>query len=138
MRHTFQLVLGDWSNDGHGRTQTVMLRADAPIEKVREAFFKAQTLLPEVLDPTTMCAEYQETEISEECLRQLKQHKAPRPRKDEGCSLDWLARYTVWFINQGNPKLEVKRVKRETYPTLHFYGMDERGRHIGFIGYGLF
>jgi len=138
MRYTFQLVLGDWSNDGHGRAYTRIFRANAPIEKVREAFFLAQARLPDVLDPTNMCAEYEESSISEACTKELKKRRAPRPSKDKGCTLDWLARYTAWFINQGDASLDVRLVKKEAYPTLHFYGTDARGRHLGFIGYGLF
>lgn len=135
MRHSFEFHLGDWSDDGHGKHVVVRCRANGNIDKVREAFHKAASRLPDYVCPTEMCSEYEDNRISEQAASWLKKHGAPRPKKEE-CTLDWMARYVIWFINQGNPDLEVRRVKSP--PTLHFYGMDERGRHIGFIGYGLF
>jgi hypothetical protein len=43
--------------------------------------------------------------------------------------------YVLWFMTQGDPDLKVSLLP--AVETLSFYGFDEKGRHIGFIGYGL-
>ena len=42
--YQFHLSIGDWSGDGHGRSEDFTVASNAPVEIVREAHYK----IPEV------------------------------------------------------------------------------------------
>lgn len=57
-----------------------------------------------------------------------------------GCgivSVPEMARLWIFLLQKTNPSLKLKIVK-DDIPRLQFYGFDEKGRHIGGVGYGLF
>jgi len=37
----FKLILGDWSDDGHGKTETFIVESNKPVDEAREAYFEA-------------------------------------------------------------------------------------------------
>lgn len=41
MHELMKLTLGDWSNDGHGKTETIILRSNKSIRQIREAYKKS-------------------------------------------------------------------------------------------------
>ena len=49
-----------------------------------------------------------------------------------------MAEVVVWFLNQGDPDIDAKLEPPTAVPMLPFYGFDEKKRHVGFFGYGLF
>ena len=49
-----------------------------------------------------------------------------------------LAEIWIYLINKVDPDLNLKLIQEENIPSLHFYGVDEKGRHINQVGYGLF
>lgn len=125
------IEIGDWSHDGHSKCDIFTFESNLPIEEVREAYFKARELYPEIC-PEEFCAEYEDPEVPKKVRDRAKQlgfkfHKQPD-------TLD-LARFTAWFCELGNPNLSLlpKPVER-----LAFYGSDKKGRNIDFIGYGMF
>lgn len=131
----FKIVLGDWSNDGHGGSLDVTVECTASnINPVREAFFKAKTLLPQTCHPDLLCCEYGDNCPPEEATEEIERLSGPS-HGDDG--LEWMARLAVWFLNIGDPSLQCSLVD-DPMETLHFYGFDSQGRHIGFFGYGLF
>ena len=38
--HQFRLTIGDWSGDGHGRSEDFLVISNVPVERVREAHYK--------------------------------------------------------------------------------------------------
>lgn len=44
--YQFHLSIGDWSGDGHGRSEDFTVASNAPVETVREAHYK----IPEVTE----------------------------------------------------------------------------------------
>lgn len=139
-KYMFQIVFGDFSNDGHGMTETRVFHSLKPIEAVRDAFFAGRTKAPA---PDTLCSEYEEDSVPAATVKRLKSLGAPVPKKTADTTwypadIDWMARYTAWYLNLSDPELEVEEVKGPALPALHFYGHDPQGRHINFIGYGLF
>lgn len=134
MRYTFRIPIGDWSGDGHGQVEWVHATAAKPIEAVREAYFSAKARLPAACCPESFCDEYQERQMSKETRAALKAAGARVPRQ---MGVDAMASLVAWFLNQGDPDLDV-RLDVEAQPMLPFYGEDAQRRHIGFIGYGLF
>ena len=68
--YQFHLSIGDWSGDGHGRSEDFTVASNAPVEIVREAHYK----IPEVtgIDIEGICSEYEEDEIDPETVQTLK------------------------------------------------------------------
>lgn len=135
VRHAFKIPIGDWSNDGHGQCEWYYATAAKPIEAVREAFFKAGKLFPKV-NPETFCRDYQDGEVPGEVQAELKFWGVPFD-PDEFWARE-MADIVVWFLNQGDPDLDVRLDPEVAVPMLPFYGFDSKKRHIGHIGYGLF
>ena len=145
-RYTFTIDIGDWSGDGHSDNRVYHASATAPIEVVREAYFVAKAAHP-TLCPETYCNRYEDDAIRRDVVEALRQHGAPLPEDLEpsphsedalwGMDADAMAEIVAWFLNLGNPALDVRIDKANAPPRLAFYGCDNRGRHIGFIGYGV-
>lgn len=136
MRHKFSLKVGDWSKDGHELSETFHAFASAPIEDVRAAYNQARRKLPQDIWPDTVCSEYGEQRPSSKQLRAMEELGAPDFINDYSERPLWMARYVVWFINQGNPSLKVRLAKTKDVPPLQVGG---RGKsRIGNIGYGFF
>ncbi len=133
-QYMFKIAFGDFSNDGHGQTDTRVFKSRKPIEAVREAYFAGTSKAPA---PHTLCSEYEEDHLQPAALKKLKALRAPL-YKGERADVDWIAKYTAWYLNLSDPELEIEEVPERQLPFLHFYGQDEKGRHINFIGYGLF
>lgn len=126
------IEIGDWSGDGHSKCDIFTFESNLPIEEVREAYFKARELHPEIC-PEGFCAEYEDPEIPKKVRDRAKQlgfkfRKQPDTRD--------LADFTAWFCMLGDDNLCLTRTT--PLERLAFYGSDEGGRHIDFIGYGLF
>ena len=115
--YQFHLSIGDWSGDGHGRSEDFTVASNAPVEIVREAHYK----IPEVtgIDIEGICSEYEEDEIDPETVQTL---------KDMGFQ----------FENSSGMGEGIVNVPDEDIPNLQFCGADDKGRHIGKVGYGLF
>lgn len=126
-----QIEIGDWSGDGHGKCQTFTFKSNLPAEDVREAYFTAREMYPEIC-PETFCDEYEDSVVPEKVRKRAKTLGFKFPR-DPGPQD--LAKFTAWFCMLGNPNLSLKLLKVD---RLAFYGVDKKNRHIGFIGYGMF
>lgn len=136
--HKFSLTLGDWSGDGHSNRVNFIVECDLPVKEAREAFFAAKEKLPPETHPDNICSGYEETRIPKATLAKLRALGMPLPAEDEdfGLTTEDLADWTCWFINQGNPAVNARLVL-DLLPDFHFWGYDDKGRHIGQIGYGL-
>lgn len=133
-RHAFTFDVGDWSEDGHSGHTTYHATANKPIKEVREAYFKASEELPGI-EPESFVCDYEDSEVPEEVISEAA--AAGFEIDPENFGPDEMAKYVVWFLNIGDPDLDVTLVPRNDQPTLHFYGCDEKDRHIGAFGYGI-
>ena len=133
-RYAFRIPIGDWSDDGHGKCDWVDATAAKPVEGVREAYFAAKKNLPEECCPENFCNEYECPKMSPESRKALKAAGCKVPKEIDS---DAMAAIVAWFINQGDPKVDVK-LNGKPPEMLPFYGSDNKKRHIGFMGYGLF
>lgn len=52
-------------------------------------------------------------------------------------TLEDMCKIVIWFIMQADLELKLDIVENDIQ-MLPFYGYDEKNRHIGFFGYGLF
>jgi hypothetical protein len=143
LTHRFNLQIGDWSGDGHGRNISYLIDSNKPIEEVRKAFYKAQEKFDRAVWPTSLCDRYQTYSITEEVANKIvaSGYTDPLGDFDEDdkvyyVEVDELATYTLWFITQGDPTLGLVHCQEEI-PSFHFYGYQD-GKHIDGIGYGLF
>lgn len=150
---TFQI--GDWSGDGHGRCDDYQVTSNKPVKEVREAYFKALKKFPKCMSPENFMEEYEDYSLPKETykaalehgydlLEGFKENDDFKERFDSGELLEYpdvgtqeLLQYTLWFVMQGDPELQLKFDPERAPDTFAFYGSDEKGRHIGFIGYGL-
>ena len=142
MNHIFAIVIGDWSDDGHGHSETFHYKSNKVVLDVREAYFAAMKL-HEGLSPEDFCSDYEDSIIDAEDMQQI---LAAFPGLNNEAELDddgtyyvgpeFMAAFTAEFIKSGDPELKLELMPQALQPTLHFYGKDEKKRHIGFIGYG--
>lgn len=131
----FKITLGDWSDDGHGKTQVFILETNAlTIEEVREAYFKAIEITKFDFS-SKVCSKYEERYPKESVVERLKDIGIEIP--PEYWETDDLLTALIKFIQIGEPVLTFTIVK-DAIPSFEFYGFDEKERHIGGIGYGLF
>ncbi len=135
-RYAFQIPIGDWSADGHGQCDWFAAEADKPIDKVREAFFAAKEMWPN-LNPETFCCDYEDSLLPADIVAGLAEHGVCADETDAFGPED-MAEIVVWFLNQGDKELNVKLTPAAKLPSLAFYGFDKKERHIGGLGYGLF
>lgn len=137
-RFHFRIPIGDWSGDGHGKCENFPASAAKPIDSVREAYFAAKARHPKIC-PEEFCHEYEDSSVPEAVAKAVAEAGGPKvfAKEDEGPGADGMAEYVVWFLNQGDPDLDAK-LEPNDIPSLAFYGADPKGRHIRFIGYGLF
>lgn len=140
-----KLPIGDWSDDGHGKCDWFLIGSNLPVEEVREAYFKACDTLGEDLSDF-LCSEYEDYEIPEEKLERLKELNLDisdlidKSYYGEPCFYDRqnFAEFILRALNKlGNKDFAWKFLDEEA-PMIPFYGFDDKKRHIGYFGYGLF
>ena len=137
--YQIRLTIGDWSDDGHGRTADFIVNSNLPVEEVREAHFKIQETTG--VDIESICSVYEEDEIDEESVEILKdmgfQSSNCTGMGDGITNPAEMARLWVFLLQKAEPNLKLE-IQNDDIPNLHFYGLDEKGRHISSVGYGLF
>lgn len=150
MEYKFELSVGDWSNDGHGKTESFVVESNKEVEEIREAYFQACDELGFSLDGSykktkaTPCSEYEEYSMGIETIESLREFGLEITESQEE---EWTEDYVetedmcdlvLAIIMKQDESVELRRIPRDDMPTLHFYGYDEKKRHIGYFGYGLF
>lgn len=132
---SFKMMVGDWSNDGHGQCVDFVVSSNKPVEHVREAHYLIRETTG--IDMETLCNEYDDSSIPDDVADKLEalgfHFEAPCstvcPSPKEFASL-W-----VFLLQKADPELQLSI---EDIPQLQFYGYDSKGRHIEAAGYGLF
>lgn len=141
----FKLEMGDWSDDGHGKTKTAVFEANRSIEDLREMFFVNKEVYGDVLE--FYCSEYGESTITTEDIEDIEEvgikisdEMKEEARKNGEVSVyaEDMIEWFIQFMKLGNPSLELNQITQPQMPTFHFYGYDEKKRHINFFGYGTF
>jgi len=125
----FVLPIGDWSGDGHGHCKDFRVEIDGSLEQAREAHFKG---CRDILDIHKVCGRYREhgyAEWPEWC--------SFRPQDTDWIEPEDMAELWVELLNKADPTLNARLLESDSIPMLPFYGHDEQGRHIRFVGYGV-
>ena len=117
--YQFHLSIGDWSGDGHGRSEDFTVASNAPVEIVREAHYK----IPEVtgIDIEGICSEYEEDEIDPETVQTLKdmgfQFENSSGMGEGIVNVPEMARMWIFLLQKADPSLELE-IKDEDIPNL--------------------
>lgn len=136
--YSFRLPIGDWSGDGHGKCEWFDIKSNKPLKDIREAYFKAKELYPN-LCPESFCDNWQDPFIPQEVVNGYSEINFTSEDFNDGelyGSPQIMAEIVVAFLKRGDPELQLSI--RENPKMLPTWGVDEQGRHIGHIGYGLF
>lgn len=131
--YRWQLPIGDWSGDGHGKADWFTVVSAKPVDAAREAFFAAKADMGYGLDE--VCGKYMETSLD------TGRYHAFVAFFPENADHDWVdtahfAHMVANVLNYYNPELNL-RIVDENLDMLPFSGYDDQGRYIGHFGYGL-
>ena len=136
--YKFRMSIGDWSDDGHGKHKDFIISSNMPVEIVREAHFAMKDKLGFSIED--ICSEYEDSVIDSKTTKAIMELGYEFEEVDDGEAgmyPEEMARLWIFLLQKVDTNLELKIIKDEI-PTLHFYGFDEKKRHIKHIGYGLF
>lgn len=128
MLHEIQLVMGDWSDDGHGKTETVRIRSNLPALELQAAYLKGVEITGVHLT-SSIASEYEDSIFPQEAIDSLAKFGVNPESYLEEYEDDWIVTaetfHWIWlFIARiGNPELEWEEFRADTL-------------NIG--GYGLF
>jgi hypothetical protein len=147
-RYHFDIPIGDWSDDGHGKCEYYQASAAKSFVDVCKAFAAAR-LLWKLEDgrPFTVedvCSEYEEREVEDDVVKFLKS-KGFKINKDDFYTRE-MAELVVWFLNQGDETLDAKlQPEAEQRPMLRNWDFCDAmgvgtasGKGLEGFGYGLF
>ena len=154
-QYKMELVLGDWSKDGHNQHDIVILSSNKPVEEVRDAYKKARELTSISFDERTynlysfytICTEYEDNRINYLCWEILQNHGLTlellnsfgSDRFDDEEELEiWdvagtFVNFWIWFTKLGDKELELE-ISKEKIPSINGGGTEITS---GF-GYGLY
>ena len=129
MSKVINLVMGDWSSDGHGKTETVSIKSNLDKEEIKAAY-KAGTKILGFDFINEVCADYGcHHRLPQENFETLVKHGMRRDNwdmYDENTISMWTDSFSeiyLFIVKLGNPEFEYKTVKAAT---------------IDIGGYGLF
>lgn len=134
--------VGDFSHDGHGESAKVTFNTNVTLEELRELHFKAAYHIG--FDIGDICRDYECDTLSGE-----QHHKLTIlglwDEEDVDYILDWEDVVKLWadiiiYVaeKENIAGFELKRQMPEKIPSIHFYGYDDKGRHLHVPGYGAF
>lgn len=143
--HATTLVVGDWSDDGHGKTDVIIIHSNIESEKIMGAYRKASKKLGfKLIDD--VCTDYEDSMLPTQDLKKLMDHglrleqifepgydeleeakRALENESSEGISLwpDSYAKIFLFIVGLGDPTFGYKIVEDDT-------------SRINIGGYGLF
>ena len=154
----FRLPIGDWSGDGHSQCKYYTVSSNKPISEVREAHYKIEETTG--INIEELANVYEENWIESEDVEKLvnigfydyintiegysymKEYaesivdKEGEEGRDYEVDEDIMAHLWLFLLTKADPELKFEL--EEPLEMLPFFGRDKKGRHISFVGYGLF
>ena len=138
----FNLHIGDWSDDGHGKEEVFCVETNKTVEDFRDAYTEFNEKYPD-LNLEKICSDYGDHYLKRDKADTLVGLGIKDLPFEEQCSDDlWmtpedLAELTMQACQLMDKTLEYQFIN-EGIPTFHNYGWDEKKRHIHGPGYGCF
>ncbi len=132
LTNTISLVLGDWSHDGHGHTDTVVILSNLTNKQIESAYKKGTKKVgfDFIKD---VASDYEDSKISEEQLNKLislglKGWDKVGDESDEDALYLYTEAYAdiyLFIVKLGNEEFEYKILEGELNPEIHIggYGM---------------
>lgn len=145
--HRIKFPIGDWSDDGHGKCEWFIVESNKPVQAVREAHFDFEKKFK--VDIGDICGLYEERNINPDIVDLLKAagidlqnekyciYTDPAEGRCYPEDLSGLMELWLDCLKTADPQLNLT-IASDTMPTLNFYGVDNKGRHLNVPGYGLF
>ena len=131
--------IGDWSGDGHGQCEYFIAETNdgVTLAQVREAHFKSKEVLG--FDIGDICRLFEESSLTKEQATKLKELNFYDEDIMDSGSLWTQDIFEIWIflLNHIDPSLGLVEAG-DSVPEIHFYGKDEKGRHLNTPGYGVF
>lgn len=143
MTHKIKFPVGDWSDDGHGKCDWFLLESSVPVEDLREMYFNACSQTGIVFD-REICSSRDDNQVEEKQLKKLGLTKKEvsfdeEEYEDYGVTQELFVNIFIAWMKKHNPGLELAVIEEnDGIPTFTHYGFDDKKRHIGHLGYGLF
>ena len=131
----FEIAVGDWSDDGHGKCHYYKVDTNnKSIEDIREDYFTIKEKTG--IDIANICRGYEECLIEEDVIDDLMRQGYMVDHIELYIDTIEIAKIVVFMLNKVSNS-EYK-LQEESTPMLQFYGFDSKGRHLRVGGYGLF
>jgi len=149
------LVLGDWSDDGHGKSDKILVNVNWAVKNVQDAY-KASCKLTgisfnngedytglkrpfQIANNYKIAVEYEDSKLHENVLEVLEKFKCPTELieyyKEEAYDKNYIALW-FWFVSLSLPGLEYTiDEKGDGIPCINGYW--DKNLNVGF-GYGLY
>jgi len=146
------LVLGDWSNDGHGQSDKILVEINKKIEEVQDAYKDSCKLTGisfngnidytetkrswEIADQYKIAINYKESKLTNEVLEVLTKFKCPKEILENYNEEAYEGTYIplwFWFVKLSIPDLKYNI--NEDIPCINGYW--NKNLNVGF-GYGLY
>jgi hypothetical protein len=145
--NTFDLNVGDWSNDGHGHNNAIPLQSNATKDEIMEAYLasckKLGLALHKGLPGTTaLFCDYDESNLSADQLNTLigfgfDSGLLDQPPYDEEedvtCCVDDVVELFIFFVQLSDPDIELERAPEENF---HLNGFWDKKYNFS-MGYGV-
>ena len=148
----FKIVLGDWSDDGHGKYEHYIIQANKPVNEVQEAYKKSCQLTGvsfndsgndytgrnythEEQEKFHVCTNYEQNVISKEVVEVFRSWNCPFELQDGYVEdIDEFVQLLLWFISLSLPDLKTEFID-DVIPVFNGYWDENLNVQIG---YGLF
>jgi len=147
--YTMELVVGDWSGDGHEKSDNVTLISNIPVADVQESYLNACKITnvafhhgvygkggPKESYPNQLFTEYEDYAINLTCKALLLEHGIPGHLLtigDRG-TIEWFTELWIAFVKIGNPKINLTVLEKDVIPKINGYYGDLNCQ----FGYGLY
>jgi hypothetical protein len=107
MKHTVELVLGDWSDDGHGKTATFVITSNLDGSGIEKAY-QAGTKILGFDFSETVCEDYGDTSLPISVLEKLVEHGFDKSTLECEDSLwrDSFRDIYLFIVKLGEPNFE--------------------------------
>lgn len=140
--HTFRLVFGDWSDDGHKQSEEFVIQSNRTVAECQEAYrasckltgfqlhgsgddnFTGLEYTYENEEDYELCNNYEKARPSQRIIDIMTEHKYPKAGQlstEEGIYIDELKDILLWFIGLSLPGFEWKIVPPTKIPTFNGY-----------------
>ena len=126
--HRIDLIVGDWSGDGHGKSQTVVINSNLPKGELMAAY-QAGTKLVGFDLGCDVCEEYEDNRMKREYKTKLldlgfRNFYDDDPEEDT-CYVDQdiFTQIFLFICKLGNPSFEHQLIKSDSYLYIGGYGL---------------